>query len=76
MSESNWPGLVRQSDPDFNDPRYQRRIMKLWRPIPMIENIHEALLSCGHEPLILGDNPLPAVGMDVFCGDCRDKGKL
>lgn len=73
--ESNWPGLVSQSDPDFNDPRYQRRIEKLWRPIPIVENVYEVILSCGHSPLLLGDNPTPELGMHVFCGDCRDKDK-
>lgn len=77
MTENNWPGLVSKNDPDFHDPRYQRRIVKLTRPIPIpiVENIHEATLECGHEPLVLGDNPMPEAGMTVFCGDCRDEAK-
>jgi hypothetical protein len=68
---ANWPGLVKSDDPDFNDPRFQRRVEALWRPIPIVENVHEARLECGHEPLLLGDNP-PRVGTKCFCGDCRD----
>lgn len=75
MSESNWPGLVKQDDPDFSNPRYQRRIVALYRLIPFVENIHEVRLSCGHEPLLLGHDPMPEVGMWVFCGDCRDEEK-
>lgn len=72
---SDWPGLVSKDDPDFNEPRFQRRIVDLWRPIPIIENVHEVRLECGHEPLLLGDNPMPQVGMTCFCGDCRDAEK-
>ena len=75
MGESNWPGLVKNTDPDFYDPRFQRRIVSMRRVIPFVENIHEVLLSCGHEPLLLGDKPMPEVGMSVFCGDCRDEEK-
>lgn len=75
MGESNWPGLVKQDDPDFHNPLYQRRIVELHRVIPFVENIHEVMLSCGHQPLLLGDKPMPEVGMEVFCGDCRDEAK-
>lgn len=72
MTESNWPGLVSKDDPDFHDPRFQRRILRVWRPIPIVSNIHEAVLECGHRPLLLGDNPTPEAGLMIFCGDCRD----
>ena len=68
---SDWPGLVTHDDPDFNDPRFQRRVEEVWRPIPIVENVHEARLECGHQPLLLGDN-IPEVGATCFCGDCRD----
>lgn len=71
---SDWPGLVSKDDPDFNEPRFQRRVIALWLPIPMIENVYEARLECGHEPLLLGGQP-PQVGTTCFCGDCRDAEK-
>jgi hypothetical protein len=74
MSESNWPGLVKSDDPDFNDPRFQRRVEALWRPIAIVENIHGARLECGHEPMLVGDK-VPEVGMMCFCADCRNEAR-
>ena len=71
---SDWPGLVTTDDPDFTDPRFQRRVEEIWRPVPIVENIHEARLACGHQPLLLGDK-VPEVGATCFCGDCRDAEK-
>ena len=71
--EGDWPGLIREDDPDFHDPRFQRRIVTVKRPIPIVSNMHDATLECGHSPLLVGDNPEPKTGMMIFCGDCRDE---
>lgn len=71
----NWPGLVKKDDPDWNDPQFQHRIVKLVRPFPIVSNVHEVTLDCGHKPLLLGDNPQPKIGLMCFCGDCRDIAK-
>lgn len=69
---NKWPGLVNKDDPDFHNPQFQRRILRVRRPIFFVENIHEVLLGCGHEPLLLGGESEPQTGTYVFCGDCRD----
>ena len=59
----------RSDDPACRDPRYQRLVIAVKRPIPFVENMHEAKLECGHEPLLMG-GPVPVVGGLCFCPDC------
>lgn len=71
---SDWPDLYSSEHPLYHDPRFQRRIVEVHRPIPFVENVHEAILECGHEPLLLGGNHEPEVGECVFCPSCAEKG--
>ena len=61
----------RSDDPRFSDPRYQRRVLVASRPFSFIENMHELILECGHEPLLMGNN-VPAVGDLCFCPTCYE----
>lgn len=69
MSETNWPDTYRSDEPIAQDPRYQRRIVSFYRPIPIIENMFDITLECGHAPLFFSNKP-PAVGELSFCPDC------
>lgn len=64
--------LVPDSDPRWKDPEWQRRVVRVRRPIEFVSNVNEVRLECGHEPLLLGDK-VPAVGDLQFCPDCFDE---
>ena len=70
---TNWPDLYTSEHPLYRDPCFQRRIVKVWRPIPFVENVHEAALECGHEPLLLGGDHEPQGGESVFCPSCANE---
>jgi hypothetical protein len=61
--------LTRNDDPYFNDPRFQRRIVESHRAIPIVSNIHDVVLECGHSPLLFC-TPDPKVGDMIFCPSC------
>jgi len=61
----------RSDDPAYRDPRFQRRVVSVKRPIAFIENMHEAMLECGHEPLVMGD-AVPEAGGLLFCPTCYE----
>lgn len=69
MNETNWPDMYRSDDPRFHDPRYQRRIVSFFYPIPIIENMYDITLDCGHAPLMFRNAP-PVVGDLSFCPEC------
>lgn len=58
-------------NPLYHDPRYQRRVLAINRPIAFVENMHELALECGHEPLLMG-NDVPKVGDLFFCPTCYE----
>ena len=62
----------RSDDPAYNDPRFQRRVVGSYRPIPIIENMHDVTLECGHAPLMFADKA-PAAGELLFCPTCKEK---
>lgn len=66
----NW-STTNAQDPQFHDPRFQRRVVEVRRPIPIISNLHDVTLECGHAPLVSGV-PGPKVGDMLFCPDCYD----
>jgi len=53
------------------DPRYQRRITAVRFPIPIVSNVYDVTLECGHEPLVLGDEVVVVGGL-CFCPDCYE----
>lgn len=71
--------VINTKDPQFHDPRFQRRIVEVRRPIEIIENMYDVKLECGHSPLIFGI-PGPKVGDMIHCPDCyamdMERGKL
>ena len=71
MDEWDFP-TFRSDDPRCHDPRFQRRVVGSYRPIPIVENIFDVTLECGHAPLVCGDAP-PAVGSMLFCPQCYEK---
>jgi hypothetical protein len=71
----NWPGLYRASELPADQSEFLRRVLAVHRPIPIVENIHEARLECGHEPLLLGGKGPPEVGTLMFCPDCYEKAR-
>jgi hypothetical protein len=64
----------RDNDPRFNDPRFQRRVIDSFRPIEIVENMHDVTLDCGHAPLVFG-LPGPKAGDMIFCPACADREK-
>jgi len=68
MGDPPFP-MVRSDDPRFQDPRFQRLILKTHRPIPFVENMHDVTLECGHAPLVFC-TPDPKVGDRIFCPNC------
>lgn len=62
----------RSDEPLFSDPKFQRRVLAVFRPIAIVENMHEVGLECGHVPLLMGDAP-PAVGDLCFCPSCYEE---
>lgn len=62
---------TKSDDPEFNDPRFQRRVVKVERPIPIIENMFDVVLDCGHSPLVFNDREVQA-GQMMFCPECRE----
>lgn len=68
----NWPNTYRSDDPRYRDPRFQRRVLSVHRPIPIVENMHQVKLECGHEPLFMGDQ-VPEVGGECFCPSCYER---
>ena len=64
--------VVNAADPRFHDPRYQRKIVGSYRPIPVVENMHDVTLECGHAPLVFV-TPDPQIGATIFCPDCCEK---
>ena len=67
--------MVDETDPDWSDPRFQQRVVKVERLIPIIENAHGITLECGHREEAWG-GPTLRVGMMVFCAGCCDEAKL
>ena len=61
----------RSDDPRYHDPRHQRRVVAVTRPIAFVENMHDIKLECGHEPLLCGDQ-IPQVGDMLFCPTCYE----
>jgi hypothetical protein len=57
------------NEPRFKDPRFQRRIIEVRRPIEIVENMFDVALECGHAPLVFG-TPDPEVGAFIFCPNC------
>lgn len=66
--------VYRNDDPLYHNPRHQRRVLAVWRPIEPVENLHEVGLECGHVPVMMGDD-VPAVGDMLFCPTCYEEGK-
>ena len=58
-----------EKDPAFHDAQFQRRILQVKKPIPIISNMFEVVYDCGHSPLMFSDTP-PRVGQASFCPDC------
>ena len=58
----------------FYDPRFQRRIVAVSRPIPIVENMFDVKFECGHSPFLFAD-AAPAVGDCVFCPGCYEAAK-
>lgn len=71
----DWPGLYRASDLPADQKQFLRRILAVRRPIPIVENVHEVTLECGHEPLILGGPGTPQVGVSIFCPTCYEEAR-
>ncbi|HXA24434.1 MAG TPA: hypothetical protein VNW90_19275 [Acetobacteraceae bacterium] len=69
------PVIYRTDDPLTADPRFLRRVLAVCRPIPIVSNIHEVKLECGHEPLLLGGRSSPQVGDLSFCPSCYELAK-
>lgn len=63
--------LTRADEPHTKDPRYQRRVTKVKRPIEFVENMWDVEFECGHSPLLFG--PGLKVGDMAFCPDCYDQ---
>lgn len=64
-----WIKQYRSDHPLFDDLRYQRRVTRVFRPIPMVENMFDVTYECGHSPLIFNDEA-PRVGQMLFCPGC------
>lgn len=62
----------RNNDPLFHDPRFQRRIVSVARPIPIVGNMFDVVYECGHSPLIFSD-AAPTVGASFFCPGCYEE---
>lgn len=60
--------------PAFHDPRYQRRVIAVTRPIPIVSNMFDIVFECHHSPLIFNDTP-PRPGDLLFCPGCFYKDK-
>lgn len=74
MNSTNWPGTYQGDNPVTQDPRWQRRIISFFRPIPVVENCFDTTLQCGHAPLMFRDQP-PQEGEVAFCPDCYEQSK-
>lgn len=68
---TNWPNTYRSDDPRASDPRFQRRVVAIHRPIAIIENMWDVQLDCGHAPLFFSDTALE-VGAQCFCPTCYE----
>jgi hypothetical protein len=62
----------RSDDPRTHDPRFQRRVVSVFRPIPIVENMFDVTLECGHAPLAFNDSPIQ-VGSTIFCPSCYEQ---
>ena len=69
MIEPNGWSITRSDDPNFHNPRFQRRIIDTHRPIVFVENMHDVVLECGHSPLVFCV-PDPRIGDTIFCPNC------
>ena len=74
MKETNWPGTFYSDNPVTQDPRWQRKVISVFYPIPIIENMFDVTYACGHSPLMFRDEP-PKLGELCFCGDCYEESK-
>ena len=61
--------LTPTDTPEARDPRNQRRVVAVWRPVAFVENMHDVVLECGHSPLVFG-TPGPNPGDMMFCPEC------
>ncbi len=72
MKDDIFGNLYRSDDPRYSDPRFQRRVLEVTRPVVIVENLHEVKLECGHEPTLMGDM-VPKVGEMFFCPKCYEE---
>lgn len=69
---SDGPRQYRSDDALFRDPRFQRRVVAIYCPIAIIDNMFDVTLECGHAPLLFSDAGLK-VGEQCFCPTCYEE---